>query len=495
MNHRVWTASLVLASVVLFGVAPLFSQAVRSHGATGYGVRAMKGGIHGIAVDVHAAATKVLGSGRPLAKPSPHRISQYLMASDQSLTAIKERVARPGAVRSASGRPAGGLVLDGWGGLHPIGGVTVNTAHAPYWSGWDIARAIAIYRGGAGGWTLDGWGGVHPWGTAPAVSGTPYWPGWDIARALVILPGGRRGYELDGYGGVHAFGGAPGLSGYPYWPGWDIARGLQIHLNRHGTPDGGWTLDGWGSIHAFGKAHPVSNPHYYSGWNTYLQFHVVSGGSYLLSRFGTVDTLGHPAGINWSGYPDWGSWDIVRDVVPIHQTRRLPPSVPFPSRGEISGTVDSLMNANRSWNGLGPLSPDGTIDKIEGNGDGYNLASCGGPNQVINDRVDDMYSRNYFAHPIPGCAGTKYVFDTYYPAWGESYNYAGENIVWTGGYPADPLDSLWRLDQMWMGSPDHRANILSTHFQRVGCGAAWIPNGSYQGATSNIWIAGCGFAG
>src|SRR5438094_5924679 len=65
---------------------------------------------------------------------------------------------------------SGGVVLDGWGGLHTFGGFSLSTDGAPYWSGWDIARAAVIRDDGSGGWTLDGWGGVHSFGSAAAIS-------------------------------------------------------------------------------------------------------------------------------------------------------------------------------------------------------------------------------------------------------------------------------------------------------------------------------------
>lgn len=102
-----------------------------------------------------------------------------------------------------------GFKLDGWGGLHPIGGIAAPQISG-YWKGWDIARAVALNPDRQGGYVLDGWGGLHPWAIAGAtLPPTPplgaYWPGWDIARDLV-LTGQGKGFVLDGWGGLHAFG-------------------------------------------------------------------------------------------------------------------------------------------------------------------------------------------------------------------------------------------------------------------------------------------------
>src|SRR2546428_3417417 len=117
---------------------------------------------------------------------------------------------------------AGGVTLDSGGGLHPFGGLTLNTAGSPFWGNWDIARAVAVRPDGSGGWTLDGFGGIHAFGTAPIAITPAYWSNWDIARAIVVTskgadgqPDGRQGDLLDGYGGPHPGGGAPGAPGLP----------------------------------------------------------------------------------------------------------------------------------------------------------------------------------------------------------------------------------------------------------------------------------------
>src|SRR2546428_1711298 len=120
----------------------------------------------------------------------------------------------------------GGVTLDSGGGLHPFGGLTLNTAGSPFWGNWDIARAVAVRPDGSGGWTLDGFGGIHAFGTAPIAITPAYWSNWDIARAVGVTskgadrhPDGRQGDLLDGYGGAHPRGrGAapPALARHPH---------------------------------------------------------------------------------------------------------------------------------------------------------------------------------------------------------------------------------------------------------------------------------------
>ena len=210
----------------------------------------------------------------------------------------------------------GGATLDGYGGVHPFGRAAIDTHGAPYWPGWDIARALSLIRDGSGGWTLDGFGGIHAWGAAPAIPTPAYWRGWDIARALYVLPDRQSGYLLDGYGGVHPFGAhAPALSGAPYW-GWDVARGLDIHLDSAGVPDGGATLDAYGGIHVFGTYADITRPvEYWAGRDLYMKLHSVAGDPYVVQRWGQVDRAGGSMQPDWTRYGDWGSWDILRDLV------------------------------------------------------------------------------------------------------------------------------------------------------------------------------------
>ena len=53
--------------------------------------------------------------------------------------------------------------------------------------------------GAVSGYVLDGYGGLHPLGSAPAVVRCPYWQGWDIAIGLAGVysePGKSSRYQL-----------------------------------------------------------------------------------------------------------------------------------------------------------------------------------------------------------------------------------------------------------------------------------------------------------
>jgi hypothetical protein len=216
---------------------------------------------------------------------------------------------------SAATAPLGGVVLDAFGGLHPFGGYAI-TGMPPYWSGWAIARGVVLLPDGTGGWTLDGWGGIHQWGSAPAIQTPEYWPGWDIARGLVVLPDGQSGYLLDGFGGLKAFGPhAPAFASPSYTSGHDISRGVAVLTDASGTATGGWVLDGYGALHPFGAAQSIPSPaSLYSGHDVWQKLHSsLDGHLYGVGLYGVVSAPGIKP--TWSGYHDFGGWNVIRDVV------------------------------------------------------------------------------------------------------------------------------------------------------------------------------------
>jgi len=244
-------------------------------------------------------------------------------------------------------RPHGGVVLDGWGGLHMFGGMVLNQAGVPYWPNFDVARAMTVRTDASGGWILDAWGGIHAFGAAPTITSPGYWPNWFIARAMVVTSkdsdgqlDGRQGYLMDGWGGVHPWGGAPTLTGAPYTPYQDVARGLEIHYAANGVPDGGWAMDRWGRVTAFGAAAPLtvgglpSSP-------VMQQLHAVGGGGFALAKWGSTSAYGSVAPY-WTGYADWGAWDILRDLVLVDPTNPSPGAQPISSgaSGRLSGAVN-----------------------------------------------------------------------------------------------------------------------------------------------------------
>lgn len=222
-------------------------------------------------------------------------------------------------VRGITDEPSGhgGLLLDGWGGLHPYGDASAVTASG-YWPGWDIARGVAGQPRGAGGLVLDGWGGLHRYGGGPAASGGPYWPGWDIARGLALFADGTGGLVLDGLGALHPFTTA-GVAPAPatvsaYWPNWDIARAVALFAGSTSQHYAGYVLDGWGGLHSFasqGDPQPaaVTAGSYWPGWDIARAVTLVPGAAaprpsgYVVEGYGGFHPFG---GASLLGQPNYG---------------------------------------------------------------------------------------------------------------------------------------------------------------------------------------------
>ncbi|OGE83651.1 MAG: hypothetical protein A3B10_04310 [Candidatus Doudnabacteria bacterium RIFCSPLOWO2_01_FULL_44_21] len=72
-------------------------------------------------------------------------------------------------------------------------------------------------------------------------------------------------------------------------------------------------------------------------------------------------------------------------------------------------------------------------------------------------KANDMIKANYFAHSSPAGVDPWYWLSVL----GYEFTYAGENLA-TG------FNSASDLENNWMASPTHRANILSPFYQEVG---------------------------
>jgi uncharacterized protein YkwD len=76
-------------------------------------------------------------------------------------------------------------------------------------------------------------------------------------------------------------------------------------------------------------------------------------------------------------------------------------------------------------------------------------------------RAQDMLSRRYFSHYDPTTG--KLAYPIALRQAGVTYSVAGENLAWS--WPS--LSMQW-ANQFFMGTADHRANILNPAFHRVG---------------------------
>jgi uncharacterized protein YkwD len=85
-------------------------------------------------------------------------------------------------------------------------------------------------------------------------------------------------------------------------------------------------------------------------------------------------------------------------------------------------------------------------------------------------RSKDMITRDYFSHDIPGYGR---VFDVMSDR-GYCYHVAGENIGWNN---ASDATATGKIHNSFMGSADHRSNILGKDWDVIGIGAYKGANG------------------
>jgi uncharacterized protein YkwD len=162
------------------------------------------------------------------------------------------------------------------------------------------------------------------------------------------------------------------------------------------------------------------------------------------------------------------------------------------------------MNADRAALGLTPLSTDATLEDIARD----RATTCpSNSNLVIRGRARDMADRNYLSHSIKACndasGGTFDAFDLLHRL-GYTFLRVAETIA-DNTYPASSVTystgcSLsatschgstllpWTVavaERAFMSSSTHRASILSTTYDRFGCGA-WA-------STIGVHYFGCYF--
>lgn len=115
----------------------------------------------------------------------------------------------------------------------------------------------------------------------------------------------------------------------------------------------------------------------------------------------------------------------------------------------VAAVLVDLANADRTSNGLATLATSTVLQK------------------AAQLKADDMARRGYFSHSTPDGQTPWYWFGEA----GYRFRYAGENLA---VYFSDSTE----VEQAWMNSALHRANILSGNFTEIGIALA---QGQYQG--------------
>lgn len=115
----------------------------------------------------------------------------------------------------------------------------------------------------------------------------------------------------------------------------------------------------------------------------------------------------------------------------------------------IASSLASLANGDRAANAEGALVVSPTLTA------------------VAQAKANDMAAKGYFAHTSPEGHDPWYWFAQE----GYNYSYAGENLA------IDFTDSV-TVEDAWMASPEHRANLLNGRYTEVGIATA---QGMYDG--------------
>jgi uncharacterized protein YkwD len=122
-------------------------------------------------------------------------------------------------------------------------------------------------------------------------------------------------------------------------------------------------------------------------------------------------------------------------------------SVASASLSRSEANLLSAMNSVRAAYGLRPLHVDAALAR------------------AARAHSLDELRRGYFGH---GPWAARIV------SFGARGPYLGENLAWGKGAVGSPASVV----RMWLGSAEHRANLLHPGFTRVGLA---IPHGSFQG--------------
>lgn len=134
----------------------------------------------------------------------------------------------------------------------------------------------------------------------------------------------------------------------------------------------------------------------------------------------------------------------------------LGPILPAYSSSLVPANIINLTNASRQAFGLKPLSESLLLT------------------QAAQAKAQDMLEHQYFAHNSPQ---GKTPWD-FIRATGYQYLVAGENL-------AVNFTDAESVEQAWMNSPSHKANLLNKNYEEIGIG---ILSGQYRGRLATFVV-------
>jgi uncharacterized protein YkwD len=141
------------------------------------------------------------------------------------------------------------------------------------------------------------------------------------------------------------------------------------------------------------------------------------------------------------------------------------------SVSSLNSQVVREVNVVRAQHGLKPLVRSSSLTRAAAN------------------HSRSMATDGYFAHESADGSVFWQRIKNYYSASGHHYWAVGENLVW-----ASPNLTAKQAVKMWMNSPPHRANLLSSNWREIGLSAVYSSDapGSYQDMAATILTADFG---
>ncbi len=163
----------------------------------------------------------------------------------------------------------------------------------------------------------------------------------------------------------------------------------------------------------------------------------------------------HPRALHYRALLAYSILAILLKAAATIALIALPSSSLFAT--EISQkSIVALTNAARSASGLNTLEVN---DKLT---------------RAAQAKAQDMLNNQYFAHTSPaGIRPWDWIKQT-----GYTYLYSGENL-------AVHYETAEAVQDGWMASPGHRANILNPHYTQIGVA---ISNGAFEGVPTTFAV-------
>ena len=127
---------------------------------------------------------------------------------------------------------------------------------------------------------------------------------------------------------------------------------------------------------------------------------------------------------------------------------------PASAKGTLEQGVLSNINALRGQHGLAPLRFSSRLSA------------------AARAHSNDMAARGYFSHTSANGSSFHRRIARFYPMGRSRYWSVGENLLWSSPDVA-PADAL----RMWLRSPPHRKNLLTSRWREIGLSAIHVTSG------------------